>query len=96
MDTAIRFAQQFITISDKEIKIIKNAAKSVLNAKDELWTKSKPSNPLFDITMGGFHGAEICELVGLLMLDGLNNIVPEKRVGLYRDDGLCAIPHQSR
>lgn len=95
LDTAIRFAQQFITISDKEIKIIKNAAKSVLNAKDELWTKSKPSNPLFDITMGGFHGAEICELVGLLMLDGLNNIVPEKRVGLYRDDGLCAVPHQS-
>ena len=61
----------------------------------ELWIKSKPENPLFDVTMGGYHGAELCEMVGLLILDGLSQIIPSDMVGLYRDDGLCAIPDQA-
>ena len=37
--------------------------------------------------MGGFHGAEICDLVGLYILSLLKEIIPN--VGLYRDDGLA-------
>ena len=41
----------------------------------------------FDVSMGSYDGAEICELVGLYMLDQrFNN---NKHTGLYRDDGLA-------
>ena len=45
--------------------------------------------------MGGFHGAEICDLVGLYILSLLKEIIPN--VGLYHDDGLpvsCATTRQ--
>ena len=40
--------------------------------------------------MGPYDGAEICELVGLFML---NLVVPlsAKKVGLYMDDGLAIL-----
>ena len=40
-------------------------------------------------------GAELCELVGLFLLDGLKNIFGLNRVGLYRDDGLAVLPNSS-
>ena len=41
--------------------------------------------------MGSFDGAEICEIVGLYLLDKLPNLLGIENVGLYRDDGLTAI-----
>ena len=41
--------------------------------------------------MGFFDGAEICELVGLFILNKLSNIIPTKDLGLYRDDGLAVL-----
>ena len=41
--------------------------------------------------MGGKHGSEICELVGIYILHKLNNAFPNMITGLYRDDGLIAI-----
>ena len=55
------------------------------------WKKQGSENNLFDVTMGGHHGAEICELVGLFILDGLHAIFNPKWVGLYRDDGLAVV-----
>ena len=43
----------------------------------------------FDITMGGFHGAEVCDLVGLYLLSQLSQVLPKALVGVYRDDGLA-------
>ena len=37
--------------------------------------------------MGGFHGNEICDLIGLFILSKLAKILPN--IGLYRDDGLA-------
>ena len=39
--------------------------------------------------MGGFHGAEVCDLIGLFILSKLKHIIPNS--GLYRDDGLALI-----
>lgn len=39
--------------------------------------------------MGSYHGAEICDLVGLLILNNLSDILPATSFGLYRDDGLA-------
>ena len=45
--------------------------------------------------MGSFGGAEICELVGLYVLDKLSSLIGRKNVRLYRDDGLAAINSSS-
>ena len=45
--------------------------------------------------MGSYDGAEICELVGLFVLDQLKRIVPRQNIGLYRDDGLAVIESAS-
>ena len=41
---------------------------------------------LFDVTMGSYDGAEICELVGAYLLSQMIEL--GINVGLYRDDGL--------
>ena len=50
---------------------------------------------LFDVTMGSFDRAEICEIVGLYLLDKLQTILGRDSVGLYRDDGLAVIRSKS-
>ena len=50
------------------------------------WTKK---NGLFDVTMGAPDGAEICELVGLFILNEVKNEFKMLDFGLYRDDGLA-------
>ena len=54
---------------------------------NEPWIK-KDSNDDFDVTMGSYDGAEVCELAGLFMLIELSKIFDEDNIGLYRDDGL--------
>ena len=41
--------------------------------------------------MGSFDRAEICEIVGLYLLNKLSNLLGKENVGLYRDDSLAAI-----
>ena len=41
--------------------------------------------------MGSFDGAEICELVGLFILNKLSKEFCKDNVGLYRDDGLLLL-----
>ena len=48
----------------------------------------KKDNPDFDVTMGSYDGAEVCESVGLYILDFLTKEFGGDRIGLYRDDGL--------
>ena len=57
--------------------------------------KRHSENELFDVTMGSFDGAEICELVGLYLLHKLQPLLDMKNTGLYRDDGLAALKCQS-
>ena len=57
---------------------------NLLFYKNQAWQKTNGGS--FDITMGGYAGAELCEAVGLYILaklreNGVNG-------GLYRDDGL--------
>ena len=68
LDKAILWAKNFTSISDKEISIIKHARKSLLFNDEKTWMK-KQNDSLFDVTMGSFDGAEVCELVGLYILN---------------------------
>ena len=66
------------------------ASKTLLfnDTKREL---KKFDNEDFDVPMGCFDGAEICELVGSLILTKLCNVLQRENVGLYRDDGLAIV-----
>ena len=60
------------------------ATNSFLCNDGQTWVKKL--NEIFDITMGGFHGAMVCDLIGLYLLSQLEEVIPD--TGLYRDDGL--------
>ena len=61
--------------------------------ENEVWLKK--DNPDFDVTMGSFDGAEVCELVGLYLLDVLSEEFGDNKIGLYRDDGLSCFQNLS-
>ena len=49
----------------------------------------------FDISMGAYHGAQACEIVGLFLLAQLK-VLPNFEAILYRDDGLAITPSSPR
>ena len=49
--------------------------------------KKKKTTSYFDVTMGSFDSAEICELVGLFLVSQLQHL--NINVGLYRDEKLA-------
>ena len=86
----INYVKSFTAIEEKCISAIKLACKSLLFSKDGTWVKKK-GNDLVDVTMASFDGAEICELVGLYLLNKLSKLLGNENMGLHRDDGLAAI-----
>ena len=82
---AITFATRYTDVSQDMKNTILQATNSFLCSNGEIWVKKHGG--IFDITMGGFHGAEICDLIGLFILSKLKEILPN--IGLYRDDGLA-------
>ena len=49
----------------------------------------------FDVTMGSYDEAEVCELVGLYLLNLLTNEFGKHNISLYRDDGLSCFQNIS-
>ena len=88
-ENALGFAAHHTEISEESMLTIRHCRKSLLFCTDKIWVKK--SNPEFDVTMGSFDGAEICELVGLYLLDQLSNLLPVESFGFYRDDGLAIL-----
>ena len=43
---------------------------------------------LFNVTMGPYNGAEVCELVGTFPLDKISVEYDKNSIGLYHDNGL--------
>ena len=87
LDKALNYARSKTKITDEEIRTIKHCRKSLLFFDEEAW-KKKENHSAFDVTMGSFDGAEICELVGLYILNKLSQKLGKENIGLYRDDGL--------
>ena len=68
------------TIQVKVIKTICHALKSLLFDKDNVCVKK--DNLEFDVTMGSYDGAELCELVGLYLLDLLTKEFGKQNIDL--------------
>ena len=90
---AIEHAKKYVEFTEWEVNIVLQARKSVLTHQDQPWTK-KGDEP-FDVTMGAYDGAEVCELVGLYVLS-LLAALPYGKAVQYRDDGLMIIKGSSR
>jgi len=92
---AIEFAKSHSCSIDSEtINVIMHSRKCFLfESNGNIWVKKE--NEEFDVTMGSYDGAEICELVGLFLLSELSGILGTNKAGLYRDDGLCCFQNFS-
>ena len=82
---SLNYAIKFVKISAQDKNIIFQCRNSILFNDEKPWNKK--GNDQFDVTMGSWDGAEICEIVGLYLLSELSKL--GFQVGLYRDDGLC-------
>ena len=49
----------------------------------------KKDSGLFDVAMGAFDGAEVCEFVGNFLLPKLSEKYERKNLAVYHDDGLA-------
>ena len=85
---AIENAKLYTRITQQELDIILHARKSLLFSKNKPWQETI-NESLFDITIGSYDSAEICELVDLYILSFLGKVRGIQKVGLYRDDGLA-------
>ena len=71
------------------------------NRKTLLFQNSKPwekklGNENFDLPMGCYDGAELCELVGSFILNKLTSIGSKSDIGLHGDDGLGIFYNNSK
>ena len=93
LKNAITWARQFCPISDLDEDVFMHCRRTFLFHDGKAWVKRE--NPDFDVPIGSFDGAEICEITGLYILNKLisSNIgLTKENTGLYRDDGLVATP----
>ena len=86
LTNAIKYAQSITNIEEKIVDIVLHSRQSLFFTKDSAWTKKKGNT--FDVTMGSYDGAEVCELVGIYLLHQVNTEFPNINFGLYRDDVL--------
>ena len=91
---AINFARQRVKLTDDDVEVIFHARKSLLFKNGDAWMK-RDKDGAFDVTMGSYDGAEVCELVGVFLLNRFSPIIDNESVGLYRDDGLAAVRRTS-
>ena len=93
LNEAIQFAKEHVPITRKDVEVIFHARKSVLYNNGEPWVKKEGGS--FDVTMGAYDGAEVCELIGIYMLYLIGKKYDSKNIGLYRDDGLAVFKNVS-
>ncbi len=94
LNKSLVFAKSLVNVTDRDISIIRHSCQSLLFNDDGVWEK-KGEGGKFDVTMGSYHGAEVCELVGLYMLEKLGHRFGVTNIGLYRDDGLGILRNAS-
>ena len=88
LNKALNFASEYIYISKYNINVINHGRKSLLFDGSNTWIKKQGG--LFDVLIGAYDGAEVCELVGTYMLNVFKKY-NKNDLGLYRDDGLAVL-----
>ena len=83
----INFAKEITDISREDIQVTYHVRKSLLFSNEKPWMKREGN--FFDVTMGVYDGAEVCELVDIFMLNKIRKKYNKNDMGLYRDDGVA-------
>ena len=91
---ANKIAEKYTTFNKQEIDTLMHTCQTIIFHDNRIWTK-KTNNNNFDIAMGSFQGAEVCDLIGLYILSEISPITGLPNIGLYRDDGLAIIKQSS-
>ena len=76
------------------METIFHVCKSLLFNSNNTWIKRE--GRLFDVTMGAYGGAEVCDLVGTYLLSLIAEKYNKNDIGLYRDDGLASFKNTSQ
>ena len=66
---ALTFAETIINLDDHDKNIIYHSRKSLLFNRKKTWMKN--GSDLFDVLMGAYNGVEVCELIGIILLNFL-------------------------
>ena len=85
LTNALALAKTMINLDDHDKKIIHHSRKSLLFNQEQTWMKK--GSDLFDVSVGASDGREVCELIGIFLLNLLRRQYDTKNIGLYRDDG---------
>ena len=96
LNQALDWAQSYVNFSNLDRDIIFQARKSALVHEGSVWIKK--ANPNFDVPMGAYDGAEVCDIVGLFLLSELEKLKLNAAIGGYKDDNLAvsrASPRQT-
>ena len=72
LKNALEYAKRYINITEEETQIILQAKKAFLFSGDQPWVKKR--NKTFDVTMGSWDGAEVCDIVGIYLLSQLQDL----------------------
>ena len=94
LDRALDLAKEYMVIPLDKVGIIKHCRKTLLYYEDSVWIK-KGEGGNFDVSIGAYDGAQICELVGCVLLYSINKIMDPNNHGLYRDDGLIIVDNST-
>ena len=79
MKKALNFAFEYTNILKYDIDVIHHAKKSLILGSFHTWIKKQRG--LFDVIMGAYDGAEVCEIVGpAYMLNVLSKTMQQKRI----------------
>ena len=84
--TETTLAETTINLDYHDKKIIYHSRKLLLFSQEQTWMKK--GSDLFDVSIGAYDGAEVCELIGIFLLNFLGRQYDTKNIGLCRDDGL--------
>ena len=74
------FTKTIINLNDHDKKIIYHSRKSFLFNQEQMWMKK--GSELFDVSMGAYDGAEVCELLVIFLLNLLGRQYDSKNIGL--------------
>ena len=87
LNKGLSFIKNVSKISLEDESIIFHYFTSIRSdLKVNIWTNA--DNNLFDVAMGSYMGAEICDLIGIFLVNDLRKLSKSESIGLYRDDGL--------
>ena len=74
LNNAITFAENYMSISKEDIRIIKQCMRSLLLYENKAW-KKKDTDTTIDVMLGSYDGEEFCNLIGIYRQSLSTNIL---------------------